>query len=1059
MYKSLKKIGVYIIVVFALACMGTAPVDAVSSNNTCLNATVVSFTDDSYTDTVDTSGNTNNHTQAGYGGCGKVGGKDAFWRIPASDTLQTYNITTNRSDYDTVLNVYTSCTLTDENRVVCDDDSGEGTRSSLSFTAEADQDYYVVVDGYSGFDGSNVGGRTTINIDISQRTISSFGALGDGQITVCHGPDPRRGTTYEGNIQVWYNDGISRPGGGSPSIPRIQVYWPTQDSTMDERGGDSGIAIRLSSGDQWGCWGEAYYFSTLGNYKLKTLGSGTTGQVRDGNTITNHLLAGPSDDIHIDQIVSYTPGNSHFDIKWKIWTDGTEYTGVKFFHDVDTFTSGNDYGYGYLCGVTKIVGGTGGRRFFQGLIALTPSDVQSEDYYNYNSRRLHSKVRAGNITQGTVSYQDNVIAQQWNNLTISATPIYIVERWTFDDPIRLSSYGTPVSILVIEDEDYSTLYNVVFDKADWKGELQAFSLPYDSSADPVWEAGELLSDRAYTDRTIYTNSGGSLVAFTADNTGLSENLVNYVRGDHSNELTSNSDLTVDITTTGQYRNRGDWKLGDIAHSSPAYAPATPQFPFTAHNYEDWADGISRDAVIYVGANDGMLHAFKASTGEEKWAFVPDVIWSRLEELTKTYYEQLRLPMVDLSPVCFDVYVGGVWKTILIVGLREGGDAFYCLDITNPDSPTFMWKFTDADLGNTWSKPAVARVKIGGSEKWVVVFGSGYRTHAADQAWQTGHIYVVDISDGSLVKKIQLSTTKNNVVSGVVCVDVDSDGYVDRAYFGDLTGKLWRLDMSSTATSDWSTSLLFQAGSEETITESGYAYGDQEYTYSYWTQPISMTPIVTFTDDNMTASDNSNKPMIIFGTGKFDSFYDNYSTDTQCIYGIIDRDGSSTVDPGELYEQTVTTTTVSDEDVRTISNTDIGTKKGWMVQLMSSGERTVNDGEIYAGTVYITSMIPDSTQFCEASGEGWLYVLDYKTGGSPSEVMIDINGDEVFDESDKGDGMAVAGKKYTGGFISSPIMDLKRSRAIVKVGQDIETMGVRLPSGVESSNMIYWREVF
>nr|HID59796.1 hypothetical protein [Desulfobacterales bacterium] len=131
----------------------------------------------------------------------------------------------------------------------------------------------------------------------------------------------------------------------------------------------------------------------------------------------------------------------------------------------------------------------------------------------------------------------------------------------------------------------------------------------------------------------------------------------------------------------------------------------------------------------------------------------------------------------------------------------------------------------------------------------------------------------------------------------------------------------------------------------------------------------------------------------------------------------------------------------------------------MVQLMSSGERTVNDGEIYAGIVYITSMIPDSTQFCEASGEGWLYVLDYKTGGSPSEVMIDINGDEVFDESDKGDGMAVAGKKYTGGFISSPIMDLKRSRAIVKVGQDIETMGVRLPSGVESSNMIYWREVF
>jgi len=1054
----MKRIGIYFLIAFALCCMGISSADAASSNNTCANATVVTFTDGSYTDdTVNTTSNTNDHTETG---CGAAAGKDAFWKIPASDTSYTYSIDTNGSGYDTVLNVYTSCTLTSANRVACNDDGGEGTCSALSFTGQAGQAYYIVVDGYY----SSSKGDTTLNISrslpgVSHRAIPSFGALGDGQITVSHGSDPRRGTTYEGNIQVWYNDGISRPGGGSPSIPRIQVYWPTQDSTMDERGGDSGIAIRLSDGNQWGVWGEASGIrSTLGNYRLKTAGSGTTGQIRDGNTITSHLLAGASNDIHIDQVVSYTPGNSHFDIKWKIWTDSAEYTGVKFFHDVDTFTSGNDYGYGYLCGITKIIGGTGGRRFFQGLIALTPSDVQSED----NWYSVHTKVKAGNLTQGTVSYQDNGMGQQWNDLTINTTPIYLVERWTFDDPIRLSTYGTPVSILVIENEDYTKLYNVVFDKTDWKGELQALDLPYDPSADPAWEAGDILSSRTYTDRTIYTNSGGSLVAFTAANTGLSTNLVNYVKGDHSNELSSNSDLTVDITTTSQYRNRSNWKLGDIAHSNPAYVPSTPNLPFTFNSYETWADGISRDAVIYVGANDGMLHAFNASTGAEKWAFVPDESWSVLEELTKTYYEQLRLPFVDLSPVYFDVYVGGAWKTILIVGLREGGDAYYCLDVTDPDNPTFMWKYTDADLGNTWSKPAVARLDIGGSETWAVVFGSGYKPHAADQASQTAHIYVVDISDGSTLKEIEVSTTKNNVVSGVVCVDVDNDNYVDRAYFGDLTGKLWRLDMSSTNTSNWSVSMLFQAGSEQEITESGYGYGSQEYTYTYWTQPVSMTPIVTLTDDNMTAADNCNKPMVIFGTGKFDSFYDNYSTDTQYIYGIIDRDGSSTVALADLYEQTVTTTTLSGEDVRTITNTDIGSNKGWVVELASSGERMVSDGEIYAGILYLTSMIPDSTQFCEASGEGWLYVLNYKTGGSPSTVMIDINKDEAFDDSDRvggAGGTAVAGKKYTGGIISSPIMDLKRSRAIVKIGEDIETTGVRLPSGVESSSLIYWREIF
>jgi hypothetical protein len=1029
------------------------------TNDTCAQATEVAFTSGTYTNTVSTTNNDNSHTSTG---CGSVAGRDAFWKIPSDPSARTILVDTNGSNYDTVVNVYRTgtCTLTGTTRVDCDDDSGTGLQSALTFTAAAGETYIVVIDGY----GSGAGGSATINIEVStassgsHRAIAAFGALTDGQITISHGADPRRGTTYEGNIQVWYNDGISRPGGGSPAIPRIQVYWPTQDSTLDERGGDSGIALRLSNGSQWGTWGEASGINaTLGDNRLVTAGTGTTGQVRVGNAITSHLLAGNSSDIHIDQVVDYTAGESHFDIKWKIWTDANTYSGVRFLHDVDTFTSGNDFGYGYRCGITKIVGGTGGRRFFQGLIALRPSDKQSEDNW-YN---LHIKVRNGDITQGTVAYQDNGMGHQWNDLTINTTPIYLVQRWTFDDPIRLSSYGTPVSLLAIADESFDTVFDVVFDKTDWKGELRAHSLPFDAGATPIWQAGALLSARDYTDRTVYTNGGGFLLPFTAVNTGLSENLVNFIKGDHTNELMSNADLSVDITTTTQYRNRSNWKLGDIAHSNPVYVPATPSLPFTSNDYETWAAGISRDAVIYVGANDGMLHAFDAATGVEKWAFVPDAILSRLDKLGKTYYEQLRLPMVDLTPISFDVYVEGSWKTILLIGLREGGEAYYCLDVTDPDNPSFMWVFTDPDMANAWSKPSVARIDTG-SERWVAVFGSGYRSHAADQASKTAYIYVTDIADGSQVRKIQLSTTQNNVVSGTVSVDEDNDGNVDRAYFGDLTGKLWRLDLSSTSPASWTTSILFQAGSEVTITESGYSYGSQEYTYNYWTQPISMTPIVTTTDDDMSESSNDNKPIVIFGTGKFDSFYDNYSTDTQYIYGVIDRDGTSTVTNSELYAQTVTTTTLSGEDVRTISGDDIGTQKGWRVELVSSGERMPNDGEIFSGILFLTSMIPDSTQFCDASGEGWLYVLDYRTGGSPDDVLIDVNEDNAFDDSDRvgGEGgQAVAARRFTGGIISSPILDLKRNRAIVKVGDTIEASGIKLPSGIISSNLIYWREVF
>ena len=121
-----------------------------------------------------------------------------------------------------------------------------------------------------------------------------------------------------------------------------------------------------------------------------------------------------------------------------------------------------------------------------------------------------------------------------------------------------------------------------------------------------------------------------------------------------------------------------------------------------------ASTASRKAVLYAGANDGMLHAFDADTGNELWAFVPSFVMPELYKLADVDYRDKHRYFVDGSPVVADIYTGSTWKTILVGGLNAGGKGYYALDITDPDNPVALWEFTDANMGLTYGNPVITK---------------------------------------------------------------------------------------------------------------------------------------------------------------------------------------------------------------------------------------------------------------------------------------------------------------------------------------------------------------
>ena len=268
-------------------------------------------------------------------------------------------------------------------------------------------------------------------------------------------------------------------------------------------------------------------------------------------------------------------------------------------------------------------------------------------------------------------------------------------------------------------------------------------------------------------------------------------------------------------------NKG-WKLGDIYHSTPVFV-AAPPFGFGENNYSTFYQKYKdRTQMVYVGANDGMLHGIKnikkvppdPTDGREHIAIVPKNLLGKVKDLRSNhaYY-------VDATPKAYDVFFNNLnppeqwqkWRTVLITGLREGGPYYFAVDVTNPDGesygpeyPRILWEWTDPNMGGSWAKPDVGKINDGGTVKYVAFITGGYSAGS-----NIGNsFYIIDIETGTILKNFTVGDATNKVPSGPTAFDANSDGLVDYVYFGDTKGTLWKVNVTSQNKNDWSCDPLY-----------------------------------------------------------------------------------------------------------------------------------------------------------------------------------------------------------------------------------------------------------
>jgi type IV pilus assembly protein PilY1 len=608
-----------------------------------------------------------------------------------------------------------------------------------------------------------------------------------------------------------------------------------------------------------------------------------------------------------------------------------------------------------------------------------------------------------------------------NALTLSAQL-----RAAFEEIIRRTTSASSASVNSGSISSTTRVYQARFDTRDWTGQLLAFGVDGTTGAvntSPLWDASTQLP--AATTRNVITrNTVGTPVPFRwasldatqraalDPTTATQQVLVDYLRGDPTQEGTS---------TTYKFRVRPS-KLGDIVSSSPLfvgaprsrYSDALESAPYSAFVTAQ----RNREEMVYAGANDGMLHGFRARDGREVFAFIPTPVFSNLKELSKATYTHRYY--VDGSANAGDVFIGGSWKTMLVGGLRQGGQGIYALDVTNPTTlgnaeavPTSVskWEFTDqndVDLGFTYSQPAIVRLHNG---KWAAVFGNGYNATAADgRASTSGNavLFVVDISDGSVIKKFDTGfgitrdptgTGRPNGLATPVMVDMDGDRVVDQAYVGDLYGNLWKIDLRAATSGGWDFAFRDASNRPEPLFKAVDTSGNA--------QPITVRPEVTRGPHGVGA-------MVVFGTGKYLEPSDKLTTPVlvQSFYGLIDNNTFTAADKltrANLTTQTITGEVKFDPDgdgqgpkVRTTS-TNAMTGRGWVLDLLSpvsgyQGEKQVTDPAVRGDRVIFTTLIPN-TDPCGFGGTSWLMELDVLSGQRLRDAALDVDGDGDIDNDD------------------------------------------------------------
>ncbi|QBR84306.1 fimbrial assembly protein [Legionella israelensis] len=586
------------------------------------------------------------------------------------------------------------------------------------------------------------------------------------------------------------------------------------------------------------------------------------------------------------------------------------------------------------------------------------------------------------------------------------------------------------------------IYQAIFRTKDWSGQLLAFAIDpatgniLRNGSGPMgslWDASQTLQSQNFdSGRRIITYKPSTQIGIpfrwpaNEASPGLSEMDIAQITALNTNPTTATVDnlgqarleyirgnKAQEVQNGGTFRDRIT-PLGDIINSTPiSVAQPEQQYPLI------WIDGApennvsyttfkennaNRKNVIYVGANDGILHAFDADNGSELFAYIPAKIISSLPQLTSQDYNHRYF--VDGSPTVIDALVNNQWRTVLAAGLNGGGQAVYALDITDPNQfneasadNIVLWEFTDADdpdLGLTYSQPSIVRLANG---KWAAIFGNGYNNTASDNfVSTTGNavIYIVDIETKAIIKKFDtgvgmsadpLALGRPNGMSTPIIVDVDGNSIADFIYAGDMFGNLWKIDISANNPNSWGFSFK-QGSSPAPLFVAQNANGKR--------QPITSRPIVSRLSFNQSAF------QVYFGTGKYLEVSDKTDLSIQSVYALRDNNTGVITGRAQLREQTIISesenTRITSENL--LANNDRGWYLDLIVNGVARGERVVSNLVFLNDKIIFSTLIPTDDP-CDFGGESWLMELNALDGSRLDYNVFDVNNDGTIDSGDSG----------------------------------------------------------
>ncbi|MBX8625072.1 pilus assembly protein [Pseudomonas glycinae] len=597
----------------------------------------------------------------------------------------------------------------------------------------------------------------------------------------------------------------------------------------------------------------------------------------------------------------------------------------------------------------------------------------------------------------------------------------------------------------------TSYFQTSYDPKDWRGTIKSFGFTSAGAVNTsavLWSTDTAIVPGAtaptYQSWNTLNNAAVTLAYGNlppAQQTVLSQGLPTGISG-------------IDLVEWSKGTNKTGLKvrsvlLGDIINSplvlaSPTEKTASDLAGDTTYSSYLTTKASNMNASLVVNANDGFVSVINSANGTRRYAYMPSSVLPSLRLIADPNYINgvSHKFLVDGQLGVFDAQFGTAWKTLAIGGTGAGGKTFYGLQLFDASAGNViraLWEVSAPatastsnafnDLGYAYARPEVARLADG---RWAAFIANGYGSNSGVAA-----LYVLDVRDGSLIKKIVIDSTETTNGLSSVKLRVNSQNVVQAAYGGDLKGRLWKFDLSATSSDSWGVAF----SGKPLFTTAGGA-----------TQPITAQPLLA---DNALGG-----KQIFVGTGKFNETADKTNKDLQAFYSVWDADGGSgQITVSSLQAQAITGvfSGSTGQFVTTSQNdTTYPAEKGWYLPLVYNnaltGERVINQASLVLGRIVFTTASVDTTDPCSSFGTGKLIELDAFSGKMLNYAVLDTNADGVVDSNDT----ISSGVVFTGGIPTLNAIVNGASRKVVNDSSGGITTLVEKSGG--GSRRIMWRQI-